>query len=485
MPQYFPDYVDALDGTEVSLVSAVRPADPGLDQLPFNLIEDRRFEILTYRLKCAQFGVGASVLLMQGVAERGRDVIVFVGGKLREVIQCKRLAERMTAPAVRRELLKLAFHAFLAPAVIGNGPIKYELWCPGSLTEPAAEIVATWPLSWTEVALEADAKEVLGEYTKFSTINWNSAKQYVIEKFPAIVQPTKLDNVDITPRVRACIPVYKAFFGGSVVMDSHDVEETLKRVLSEHGGYRELSDNDAKHILDRVYSFPSDKRMVFTSGYVLGVSPGLVSQFKRAEFEEFATYAIQATSGIIKVLLKACSRIASDTARTFREQTSPANKSITHVFAKMLTMSLIARVTGMMHPGILNSSLVNYSALSVRDRLLTHVRETWDEYQGCLRGYDPGRHAFASDEEFRNRIALHGLDGATTPEEFGASLALAIDVHLPQMQERFDQFMSLVPTQLLVITDTVSVFENKWLLSRMADTIELLQKLRGSEIIPE
>ena len=74
---YFSSFVEGLDPAEVDAHSP-RPVDPGADSLPFNLLDDRRFEVLAYRLKCAEFGQRARTSLMLGVKDRGR---LLIGGE--------------------------------------------------------------------------------------------------------------------------------------------------------------------------------------------------------------------------------------------------------------------------------------------------------------------------------------------------------------------------------------------------------------------
>jgi hypothetical protein len=276
---FFSDYDDALDPAEVTDTTAIRPLDPGADCLPLDHLDDRRFEVMAYRLKCAEHGERARVVLMQGVGERGRDVVVYVAGRVSQIVQCKLLRERMTAPALRRELLKLALHALMEPSILDGGPVLYELWCPGGLTEPAGEIVGRWPLLWTEERLTEDAAEVLSEYAAFAPLTWEATKPFVLQDFPRVLRIESLGGAEVTARVRGCLPVYDAYFQGKLVMAKADVEQSIRSLLIEAGGFAHLSDKDARYVLDRIASFPPEQRLVFPTGYIMGVAPKLVSRF--------------------------------------------------------------------------------------------------------------------------------------------------------------------------------------------------------------
>lgn len=212
-----------------------RPLDTGGDALPFIHLEDRRFEILAYRLKRAELDKsGHRVTLMQGVGERGRDVIVYdSAGRVVQIIQCKHYQTRLTAPDLRKELLKLALHHHLDASVLSSAGISYELWCSGGFTEPAASLIDGWPSGWTASELAADANEVIGSYEAFRGLEWDSIGEEVTDTFRRMVTPTSVTGIDITVRVRNCLPVYEAFFQGKVVMARDDVMEAVKAGMKD------------------------------------------------------------------------------------------------------------------------------------------------------------------------------------------------------------------------------------------------------------
>lgn len=488
MSTYFKNFQEVLASAEAPEAAVVKPSDTGGDVLPFDHLDDRRFEILVYRLKCAELSsTGHRVTLMQGVGERGRDVIVHSpSGDVAQIIQCKKYSERFTAPALRKELIKLALHHYLDPAIIGSEPVVYELWCPGGLTEPAINLLDTWPKRWCSSLLKDDALAVIKTYAAFENINWDSVGNGVVNEFGQIVRPRHVTGIDISIGVRACLPVYEAFFQGNVVMHRADVLDAFRQIASEMTEFAPLSDKDMKHVLDRIASFTPERRFVHTSGYVMGLSPELLSRFNGSEYESFATYAIQGTMGMIQVVLQVCARLVHEEAKQFRESFEPANKNIPLVFAQTLNLSMITRVSGILPLGLKHQpGLAAYEQLSLRERVEHHARELWGQYQRCLAGYDPVVHSVGSDEALRSRIATHGIDGARDQDEFERRLFDAIDEHMNQIETRFRKFMELVPEQILLITDTMTVFENKWLLGRMAECTALLQRLRGSVIIPD
>lgn len=473
---YFSGFVDALDPAEAE-VQGPRPADPGAERLPFDLLDDRRFEVLAYRLKCADIAANARPTLMMGVKDRGRDVVVYSSeGRVVEIVQCKRLQARMTAPAVRQELLKVALHALLQPDILGDGPVAYELWCPGGLTEPAADVFSRWPTLWTEAELKSDAEEVIGEYAAFKSVTWADAKDFVTTTFRNVIRPVQRNGVDLAIKVRACPDIYAAFFQANVVVGMSDAEAAFRKIMAE---LTQMNDKDAKHLVERVQSFPMEQRLMMMSAFVMGLSPQLVGRFEAKEFEELVTHAIQATTGIMKTVTTACARLAMEAGRDFRESALPTNSAITHFFSQTLTMSMLARITAMMPAGKkMQPKLAEWAQLPFAERLGCNSREMWDSYQGCLSGYDPKKHRPGSDPEFRFRIARKALDGATNFEQFDENLKRAKEKHLPDLQKRYDAYMALIPEQILVVTDTLTALDSKVLMDRMVETMGVLQVMR-------
>lgn len=490
---YFSDYEDALtlaDGEE----SKSKPEDRGGEVLPFNHLDDRRFEVLVYKLKCIEHGSSNRVYLMQGVGDRGRDVVVYTPhGQVLQVIQCKNLRKPMSAQQLRRELLKLALYAFLEPSILGQGPATYELWCTSGLSGPASPIVAQWPTLWTEPALAEPAIEVIGEYKAFSSITWESVKGFVVHDFPRIVRVTREDPVDMASRVRRNVAIYQQYFQANIVVPAEPLadrimsgmKDMLREVLAG-GDLVPLKDQDARRMVERLAAFPPEKRMVSMSGNVMGLSPELVSKFNQGEYRSFVDAAIQATFGIIHTVQDVCARLAKEAAMEFNVTVRPRNQSLTNLLLKLLTMSALSKLNGLTYKGLkLQSGLEAYAELTLEQRLEVHVVELWDENQACIAGYDPTKHPIGSAEELRHRIGQHLLGDFKGRQAFEEYVRACLRKHIREIETIFRKFMSLLPDDLLVITDTVTIFDNERLFQRSIEETQLLSKLRGSSIIPE
>jgi hypothetical protein len=487
----FAGYEDALEPSEIAAVAGeAKPVDPGGDCLPFDHLEDRRFEILSYRLLCAELNDQAHrVRLMQGSGERGRDVLIYDdAGRLATIAQCKKYQDRLDRPLLLRELLKLALHAHLDGSLLGSASLNYEIWCPGGLTEPAARFVDAWPAEWTETTLATEAAKVLRKFAAFAELTWESAKDFVTRAFPARMRVRHVDGFSISARVRKYPGIYESFFEGKLVMRKEHVDEaiegTIRRVMGEKSRY--LEDGDARHVLDRIVSFGADERLVSNSTVLLGLKPDLIARFRRGEYDTFVKHLIEGLYGLMKLVMDALGRIQVDVIHDFRERTQPRSRSLPNVLGQILTMSMIARLNELMMPTLnMRPELNAYEKLSLDERFAAEGERLWQSYQNCFAGYEPAKHAPGSDEEFRMRIAAFCLEGLEDRAQFEADLGESYRAHRKEIERVFEEWMRLVPTQLLMIADSVSIFENEWLFKRTHESVERLVALRGSPIIPE
>lgn len=486
----FTHYREALDVAELRESDAARAPDTGGDCLPFDHLEDRRFEILVYRLQCAEHDDRAKrVRLMRGTGDRGRDVLVYgATGRLERIGQCKHYRDSVTRPMLIRELLKLAFHAAIDRSIVPPDAdvIGYDIWAPGGLTEPAAAFVDTWPAEWTAPVLELEVDRVLREYAAFDELRWDEVKDFVAA-LRGRFRLRHWGRLDISALVRKHTDIYAAFFEGSVVMRKEDVAESLEEIVRRTTGeqVRYANDRDARHVLDRITSFGADERLVSSSALVMGLKPQLVSRFKRGEYERFAKHLIEGIAGLIMVVVDACNRIQRDIVREFREA-KPRGRWLPDILAQLLTFSMTSRAGILMMRGLnLQPKAAEYDGLTLDQRFEVELLRLWQSFQDCLSRYDPARHPPGSDEEFRSRVAAVALEGVESREAFESELRASYAAHRHEIERIYEEWMALVPKQILVVADTLSIFESEWLFRRMEEGVELLTSLRGSAVIPE
>lgn len=133
----------------------------------------------------------------------------------------------------------------------------------------------------------------------------------------------------------------------------------------------------------------------------------------------------------------------------------------------------------------LQPKAAEYDGLTLDQRFEVELLRLWQSFQDCLSRYDPARHPPRSDEEFRSRVAAVALEGVESREAFESELRASYAAHRHEIERIYEEWMALVPKQILVVADTLSIFESEWLFRRMEEGVELLTSLRGSAVIPE
>jgi hypothetical protein len=78
-----------------------------------------------------------------------------------------------------------------------------------------------------------------------------------------------------------------------------------------------------------------------------------------------------------------------------------------------------------------------------------------------------------------------GLRGANSAEEFRQALLESVRIRADLLKATFNQWMTQVPSQLLVISDSMSVLDDQDLLKRMMADTQLLSSMRGSDLLAE
>lgn len=370
-------------------------ADPGGPLLPFDYLDPRVFEILVYRLLCAE-RPQANVILMQGTGERGRDILVYQDDQLKSIVQCKNYRDRLPPSQVRQELLKIAFHSILDSSVLQK-LTTYELWCGGGLSEEAEVLVATWPTQWTETMVRPDAERVLRRYAAFSSLEWKDVCDYALNRFARELHVVRVDSVELSRRTRQAPQVYSAFFSGNVVMRETDVERVLEKLMARTSATSSLSDADARRIVDRILSFPQEERLVIFSTVLLGISPRLVARLDERELEEFSTHVLTVTGKLTEIIVKACQRLQFERVAEFRRHADRCHPSLPALLGQMLIFGMIARLTGVQMGPIAPKPWVEYRSMSLDQRIDAHIEWQYEDYQACLSKYLPSRDKPGSD----------------------------------------------------------------------------------------
>lgn len=188
----------------------------------FPLLElgDRQFERLAHDLLAAKASAQAGydrVTLMQQGADRGRDILLYSGGRLTGVVQCKRKVTAIGLPEIKRELVKYCLFAIRDPSIAPHGPgARYALWTASGLSEAAKSFFDDAAIR-TETLDDITVEEVERVRKTLKTLAQPDAEQALREATAAIrlAQAFAFSHVgpsDVYPMLRTNHATRRAHF---------------------------------------------------------------------------------------------------------------------------------------------------------------------------------------------------------------------------------------------------------------------------------
>ncbi|PZW49690.1 hypothetical protein [Pseudomonas sp. URMO17WK12:I2] len=271
----------------------------GLDGFPYKDLDDREFEILIYSLLKDEITRGevpdvSKVSLMQGVGERGRDIILYSSHGVAGVVQCKKLAKRLDKPAAYKEIIKYILHCILDESLVStSGQTEYHMYAPGGLTEQTQKLFDS-----PEVTINADLANGLFEKQLLAVINFYEAFQGFQVSPPLArvadelkkLKLLKHDANDLDVRLAHNSRVAAAFFRTKVYVEKETIAPVLEELLNTFGekmGLKLLTDEHLIEVQERISKIHSSKRVSFGHVDIFGYDRELYAYFSNEEFEEF------------------------------------------------------------------------------------------------------------------------------------------------------------------------------------------------------
>lgn len=150
--------------------------------VPYKELDDREFEILSYHLfKRHMVEINKeydNVTLMQGVGEKGRDLVLNKSGEVRGIVQCKHTVKenRMDRTHAAKEIIKFALNCIKYKTIIPNeGDINYYFVHSFGFSNPAQVLLDNF---YYEITLDKDkfkkyTVEVIKKYNTLSELNYD------------------------------------------------------------------------------------------------------------------------------------------------------------------------------------------------------------------------------------------------------------------------------------------------------------------------
>lgn len=185
---------------------------------PLELITDREFEILIYYLfknekvfKSKEFD---SINLMSGVAEKGRDSVLYKDDKVCGIIQCKhsKKNKKFNKTEVIMEIIKFILNCINTPEIINEiEGLKYYIIHSEGFYEPAQELLTRFNTKIHDEELSKYAKEIIEKNSRLNLIYDDSLKEKIVE-FLNKLNVIKLEYADIAEMLSQNTHIIDIFF---------------------------------------------------------------------------------------------------------------------------------------------------------------------------------------------------------------------------------------------------------------------------------
>lgn len=233
-------------------------------QYPIEYLTAREFELLTYFVFKKDITSGIyrdkfdTVRLMNGTADKGRDLLLQFEGKNVGIVQCKRFESLITRPGLAREIIKFILHSLTDPDMISDiDNFHYYFTALKGFNEPAMKLLTAFNehivedsnlISWTN--------EVIAENATIKFKIYEDVEERLIKILKSIkVEP--LTASELNQKLKISNEIVTMFFEVEKVAS----EEMLRKLFTEFAGFK--NDEDLEKLRIKLQDVPSDKRMYF------------------------------------------------------------------------------------------------------------------------------------------------------------------------------------------------------------------------------
>lgn len=279
---------------ELNSVIKPTPLVAGLEGYPYKNLDDRDFEILVYTLLKDEFSKSEhnnkiAVSLMQGVGERGRDIVLSSSLGPTGVVQCKNLAQRVTKPGACKEIIKFAIHSIIDESLTsGRTEFEYHMYAPAGYTEDAQKFFDSHcsiiDNDVTSGKFQELVSAVVNYYESFSFLRENPPIEEIAKRIKSF-KLFKFDANDLNIRLSNNHRVASCFFRVKLYIDSDSITPAIEAALEKYG-LSLLTDEHLIDIKQRISGIPASKRVSLGNMDIFGYDRDIYAYFTNSEFED-------------------------------------------------------------------------------------------------------------------------------------------------------------------------------------------------------
>lgn len=276
--------------------------DSVMTTYPLSELSDREFELLVYSLVKNEiddglFGDVKSIVLMKGVAERGRDCVLYDGESVCGVIQCKKYNSRISKPTIIKELIKFLLFSIQDETILPNiEKFRYYFYVSNDLSEPASSLIYDTKKEVNEEItngnIEKYVTDVIDEYASFASFKSNKPIEAIADKLLKIDLAFS-NSIDITKTLTKYPDVVRTFFNVKSVIDLESSEKIIRNALDDYG-LRLLTDEELKELQKRISQTENEDRLICGFTDFFGYNVDFFNFLSEDEFKEIFNLIVQA-----------------------------------------------------------------------------------------------------------------------------------------------------------------------------------------------
>lgn len=243
--------------------------ESGTTILPLSDLGDREFELLSYllvssELKKSEFLNFDNISLMQGVAERGRDCVLYHNSKIVGLVQCKKYNGRLTKPQTIKEIIKFILFSILDKTILPDpNNFEYNLYVSNDLNGVTIELLSSFndriKDEFKNGNIEKYTNDLISEYESFKSFEGN-IPLLEIQNLLTKIKVTYQNGIDLTSRILNNSNVLSMFFNIKTVVDLESNDKYIRKALDDYG-LTLLTDKDLKILKKRIENTQENNRI--------------------------------------------------------------------------------------------------------------------------------------------------------------------------------------------------------------------------------
>jgi len=239
--------------------------------LPLSDLSDREFELLSYLLFQQEINESkhngiTSIALMQGIADRGRDCLLYSQNTVCGLIQCKNYKSRLTRPLVIKEIVKFLIYSTLDKSLLPDPKnFNYIIYVSNDFTEPATLLINSFKSEIdkeiSDGYIDKYIDDIINEY-EYLSCNKDNIDNNTIKTLLKEINISSSNASDLSFRIYSQNNLLSMFFNVKNVTDLDSADRLMRNALEDYG-LSYLTDRDLKNIQSRIKDTPEGNRLNF------------------------------------------------------------------------------------------------------------------------------------------------------------------------------------------------------------------------------